>query len=1403
VRRYFPYDRSQCVLFDAECYPNRWGVGFLGVGPEKKPFFVEDVDQLWKVFDQGARLGRIFCGFNSERYDLLLIQGILAGVADVHALSRKIIEAGNADDWPTLWAIRDSFPPLEVDHIDLCARVKKYGRFPSLKALAASLGAPSLRELPYDPDSPLDPDQWAEVIRYNANDLAVTRQLLQHYEGELEALDVLGAEYQLDLLSTHNAGVARRIVEKVYFEVEGSKPQRMATPAEVFYQPPSCVHRPEEPTAQAWYDQLTTTAFPLTSGTADEVKPTVPKAAGPIHLGRLTLQVGKGGIHSIHEDPELWMADAEYALQSLDAVSYYPGVMKEHGLFPDALGAVMPDHFGGILAERLAVKEALATTTDPQERHRLQVKAHGLKIILNSTAGLYNSPYSTLYDPERFLAITLTGQLQILELIRLLLAAGAEVFEVNTDGVKIKVRRDDSRWTEAVRAWEADTGMTLESEPLARVVILATNNLATLTPSGKVTRKGDTLGDGFDPDHVPSARVVGDAIAQALFFDQPVEDTIRACTDPLRFALITRRKSGTPGRLQDDQDGQAQPIPKVTRWYRALRSRQRIVLKYADPKHLGALKDQQAPRAVSIRLMQDLPETVPEDLDRGYYVCAANAAVLAVRGADPSDPVWFQGHALACEAQAHGLPPCPKKNGKQSLAGVRAAEPSYRFPWVEATNAATYTGPRVGILVLDLDELYALFRQVAGEELLKEFARCLTSVRGDVDPDDVRQGKARGKLIFRCTLPADHPIATMGVKRWEKKYGIEVFYGRGTPTILGPHPDGTVYRLDGELTDAPEGLIALLTPKPRRSVVRVPRRKKAATGVTPVVLDAAVEAIVSAPDGDQQVAVNREAYHLGLKLGPPGGEPSGNGTMAREEVAAALVAAVALAEVDDEPKAIATIHKALDDGQAKAATNGPHLGEPGDDQGDDDGEPPLNRTDLGNACRLVKRFGAILRYCPKWGTWLIWDESRWKEDDTGMIHRLAKKAIRAIGHEVAETDDDEEAKALLKWALTSEAKKYIDALIGLAWSEPGIPVVPADLNRDGWLLNVRNGTIDLRTGQLRKHQQADLITKLAPVRFDPDAQCPRWTDFLKRVLVDDELIGFLQRAAGYALTASVAEHVLFFLHGTGRNGKSTFLKVILTLLGDYCKTIDPNLLVAKCHPEHSTGLTDLDGRRFISTVEVEDGQRMAESLVKQLTGGENINARRMRQDNYEFEVTHKIFLAANHKPEIRGTDEGIWSRIKLIPFDVFIPPEERIKDLDKILIAEEGPGILNWLVQGCLEWQRTGLAEPQAVTDATAGYRTEMDALAGFLDDRCDRPKPGPDGKPTVKVTTDVLYQAYTGWCVANGQKPLPSRKFGAELTKRGFTLDKAGSKCWRWGLCLKTEVEDGSDGDDGEEYDL
>ena len=324
---------------------------------------------------------------------------------------------------------------------------------------------------------------------------------------------------------------------------------------------------------------------------------------------------------------------------------------------------------------------------------------------------------------------------------------------------------------------------------------------------------------------------------------------------------------------------------------------------------------------------------------------------------------------------------------------------------------------------------------------------------------------------------------------------------------------------------------------------------------------------------------------------------------------------------------------------------------------------------------------------------------------------------------------------LLKW----EDAKRISASLELAKSEPDVPILPGDLDCDPMLLNCPDCTIDLRTGKALEHRREDYLTKLCPVPFDPAATCPLWLKVLDRIMDgNQDLVSYLQRVVGYCLTGDVREQVLWFFHGVGANGKSTFLNVIRALMGGYAMQSVSELLMAKTNESHPTERADLCGRRLVCTIETDDGKRLAESLLKQLTGGDTVRARKMHQDFFEFAPTWKIILAANHKPVVKGTDHAIWRRIKLVPFTVTIPPEEKDANLAEKLKLEL-PGILAWGVPGCLDWQRSGMQEPEEIRAATDAYRAEQDTLAAFIVGCCVSIR-------EARVQASRLFDAYQAW---------------------------------------------------------
>ena len=436
------------------------------------------------------------------------------------------------------------------------------------------------------------------------------------------------------------------------------------------------------------------------------------------------------------------------------------------------------------------------------------------------------------------------------------------------------------------------------------------------------------------------------------------------------------------------------------------------------------------------------------------------------------------------------------------------------------------------------------------------------------------------------------------------------------------------------------------------------------------------------------------------------------------------------------------------------------------------------RTDLGNSERLVDRHGKDFGYIHPWGRYIVYDGTRHRVDDNGAVRRMGKETVRSIYGEGEKEPDDAKRKDIVQHAFRSESRNRIDAMIDLAKDE--VPVAPDMLDADPWKLNVLNGTVDLRTGELLPHSRADLITKITQVRYDPDAKAPVFEEFLEKVLPNEELRKFVQKAIGYSLTGDISEHALFFLHGSGANGKTTLMNVVLGVTGDYGKQAAPDLLVAKGN-SHPTELADLFGARFVASTEVEDGRKLAENLTKQLTGGDRIKARRMRQDFWEFDPTHKIWLSANHKPEVRGTDYAIWRRIKLIPFGVSIPKVDQDPKLPEKL-KDEMPGILAWAVRGCLKWQAEGLGEPKEVTQATEGYRAEQDVLAAFIEECCVV-------ETGAWVKFSDLYAAYQAWGAESGEPTETKRKFGNRLTERGFNKDNGTDNvAIRRGLALLYE---------------
>ena len=428
--------------------------------------------------------------------------------------------------------------------------------------------------------------------------------------------------------------------------------------------------------------------------------------------------------------------------------------------------------------------------------------------------------------------------------------------------------------------------------------------------------------------------------------------------------------------------------------------------------------------------------------------------------------------------------------------------------------------------------------------------------------------------------------------------------------------------------------------------------------------------------------------------------------------------------------------------------------------------PAAPLTEHGYASRLVALFGDRLRYVPVWGTWLAWDGHRWAPDDTGGVARAGKAVADLMIH--SSVGDKER----LKTALRLDSRAAISGAIALAGTEPGIAVTPRDLDAHPDLLNTRSGVLDLRTGRLTDPDPQMLLTKVTAASYDPEAGAPNFEMFLERIQPDADTRDYLQRHLGAALPGHVAEHLLHLWIGAGRNGKSTLIRAVSNALGDYAATTNPQLLVER-GDAHPTGIADLFGVRLAFTHETDERHRLAEGTVKRLTGGDKIKARRMRQDWWEFEPSHTLVLVTNHRPLVRGDDEAIWRRLRLVPFGETIAPDEEDHGLaDKL--QSEAAGTLRWLVAGHAAWRARGLDQPSAVSAATADYRAGEDDLGRWLDERTVR-------QSNASAQSSALCADWTSWCAAEGSEPGSAKAFTGRLQARGLDKDKSGGVIvWR-----------------------
>lgn len=439
----------------------------------------------------------------------------------------------------------------------------------------------------------------------------------------------------------------------------------------------------------------------------------------------------------------------------------------------------------------------------------------------------------------------------------------------------------------------------------------------------------------------------------------------------------------------------------------------------------------------------------------------------------------------------------------------------------------------------------------------------------------------------------------------------------------------------------------------------------------------------------------------------------------------------------------------------------------------------LPRTDAGNAEAFAALFGDCFRHDHRRKDWLVWDGARWAEDADGEAERAMLQTVRrrraVFAEEIA---DRAKARPAVKWAFQQESQSRLRAALEIARSTPPFPALSETLDADPFLLACPNGTLDLRSGILREARRDDLITRVAGAAFHPDAPCPRWMRFLDETFGGDaDLVAFVQRAAGYSLTGDVREHALFILYGTGANGKTTFLEALRTVWGDYARTTPFSTFESGSRDDKRADLAALRGVRFVSATETEDGRRLAEARVKAITGGDSIACRHLYGRFFEYHPAFKVWMATNYKPAIRGTDHGIWRRIRLIPFTRQFVGEAADPNLLDTLRGE-AEGILAWAVRGCVAWLRDGLGNPGAVRDATEAYRMEQDVVGQFLAD-CTRTGEG------LTVRAAALYAAYKDWCEKNGEKAMSGTAFGRRMADRGVDRARDRTGMYYIGLVL------------------
>lgn len=691
-----------------------------------------------------------------------------------------------------------------------------------------------------------------------------------------------------------------------------------------------------------------------------------------------------------------------------------------------------------------------------------------------------------------------------------------------------------------------------------------------------------------------------------------------------------------------------------------------------------------------------------------------------------------------------------------------------------------------GIVAIDCDGDRGL--ETWGEFEIAHGLRYKTRVA--ITPGKIKKGKHEGRgrhILFK--EPSGIKLSnTSGAIA----PGIDTRAGNGyillPPSVHPDHLRGPRYQWENErapIADMPQALIEVLTrpeaATPAATANTTPQAATIAQGngqrdlshYADRAFTDEIATLRAAPEGQRNAQLNRSAFALGQLLGA--------GQLDRSEVEIALTDAANAIGLANDPncgprgieKTIASglaagiatprdLTKITDrrNGHGPAADDLIDLSLAPDDEHEHAAQP---KTDLGNARRFAIQHADQARFVKQWG-WHVWTGTHWAEDDTGAIYRLARRTVRSIFGEASNAATDDDAKAIGRWALQSQNKTRLDAMIALAQSEPEIAAKVDYFNHYPMLLPVANGMIDLESGALLPHDPRKLITRYTPIAYDAGAACPQWLHFLDRVMAgNQQTITFLQRAIGYSLTGITNEQCLFNLWGVGANGKTVFTTILSKLLGQFSARAPIEVLLQRKFDANgpTSDLARLAGARVVLSSEVPQNRRLNETLIKDLTGEDEITACFKYREPFQYRPSFKLWLSGNHKPVIRGTDYGIWRRIHLIPFEVVIPVAERDRRLVTKLSAEL-PGVLAWAIRGCLEWQRIGLQTPDEIEKATAAYKAEMDVIANFITERVMK-------MDQHDTPARELYAAYKAWCDEAGERAESQRALGLLLAERGF----------------------------------